>query len=216
MSSSIKSLFGGAIEVSFSESLVDVSKLREVPDNQEVFLRIQENEDDKQVLCQPGQHLILQSPLSLIIEMLEFDTSGGDTLLVIFQDIIESNDAIEFKVVSTTSLDIQSNIPKLAANMSKQSIEGLGCFQLVGLQRVPSKSVTGAVDFLLVLLSVIRLPSIRTDIAVTVNAPLRVILPESIESLDFIENDAKTRHEAERLMTDVLQNFQIKDWSLFL
>jgi hypothetical protein len=209
------SLFGGAIEVSFSESLVDVSKLREVPDNQEVFLRIQEDVVDKQVL---REQMILQSSLSLIIEILEFDTSGDNALLVIFQDIIESNDAIEFKVVSTTSLDIQSNIPKLAANVSKQSIEGLECFQLVGLQRVPSKSrtISGAVDFLLVLLTVIRLPSVGTDIAVTVNAPLRIILPESTESLDFIENDAKTRHEAEQLMTSVLQNFQIKDWSLFL
>ena len=81
------SLFGGAIEVSFSESLVDVSKLREVPDNQEVFLRIQEDVVDKQVL---RQQTILQSSLSLIIEILEFDTSGDNALLVIFQDIIES------------------------------------------------------------------------------------------------------------------------------
>ena len=211
-------LFGGALEISsLPDSFVDVSNFREVPDNQEVFAKLQEGSEEEKTTKALGT--INPSPLSLIIELLDFDTSGDDLSVVIFQDLSESNEARASNIVTKSrSVDILENIPELAANVSKRNIHGLECLKSVGVQRVPSKAFRNqsAEDIVMILLAVIRLPSVRTDISVSVNAPLRTVLSESLQSFDFSDEDAQTQQEAEDLLTSTLKCFQIKDWGLFV
>jgi hypothetical protein len=210
-------LFGGAMEISsLPDSFVDVSNFREVPDNQEVFAKLQEGSGEETTKALGS---INPSPLSLIIELLDFDTSGDDPSVVIFQDLSESNEARASNIVTKSRpVDILENIPELAANVSKRKIHGIECLKSVGVQRVPSKALRNqsAEDIVMILLAVIRLPSVRTDISLSVNAPLRTVLSESLQSFDFSEEDAQTQQEAEDLLSSTLKCFQIKDWGLFV
>jgi len=210
-------LFGGAMEISsLPDSFVDVSNFREVPDNQEVFAKLQEGSGEETTKALGS---INPSPLSLIIELLDFDTSGDDPSVVIFQDLSESNEARASNIVTKSRpVDILENIPELAANVSKRNIHGIECLKSVGVQRVPSKALRNqsAEDIVMILLAVIRLPSVRTDISLSVNAPLRTVSSESLQSFDFSEEDAQTQQEAEDLLSSTLKCFQIKDWGLFV
>jgi hypothetical protein len=210
-------LFGGAMEISsLPDSFVDVSNFREVPDNQEVFAKLQEGSGEETTKALGS---INPSPLSLIIELLDFDKSGDDPSVVIFQDLSESNEARASNIVTKSRpVDILENIPELAANVSKRNIYGIECLKSVGVQRVPSKALRNqsAEDIVMILLAVIRLPSVRTDISLSVNAPLRTVLSESLQSFDFSEEDAQTQQEAEDLLSSTLKCFQIKDWGLFV
>jgi len=212
-----RQLFGGAMEISsLPDSFVDVSNFREVPDNQEVFAKLQEGSGEETTKALGS---INPSPLSLIIELLDFDTSGDDPSVVIFQDLSESNEARASNIVTKSRpVDILENIPELAANVSKRNIHGIECLKSVGVQRVPSKALRNqsAEDIVMILLAVIRLPSVRTDISLSVNAPLRTVLSESLQSFDFSEEDAQTQQEAEDLLSSTLKCFQIKDWGLFV
>ena len=201
---------------SLPDSFVDVSNFREVPDNQEVFAKLQEGSGEETTKALGS---INPSPLSLIIELLDFDTSGDDPSVVIFQDLSDSNEARASNIVTKSRpVDILENIPELAANVSKRNIHGIVCLKSVGVQRVPSKALRNqsAEDIVMILLAVIRLPSVRTDISLSVNAPLRTVSSESLQSFDFSEEDAQTQQEAEDLLSSTLKCFQIKDWGLFV
>jgi antitoxin component of RelBE/YafQ-DinJ toxin-antitoxin module len=67
----------------------------------------------------------------------------------------------------------------------------------------------------LIILAVIRLPSVKTDISISVNVPLRAIISDSLLPLDFSKEDAKTLQEVEEILITTLKDFKIRDWELF-
>jgi hypothetical protein len=204
-------LFGGAVEISLNGSFVDISSYRDVPDNQEVFIQLHDDDTSSGGSIYP-------SSLSLIIELLDFDISGDEVSEIIFNDLSDSNEARELKIMSKSrSLSILENIPGLAESIPKSNIFGIECHKLVGLQYVPSKSIKNdnAYDIVLIILAVIRLPSVKTDISISVNVPLRAIISDSLLPLDFSKEDAKTLQEVEEILITTLKDFKIRDWELF-
>ncbi len=84
-----------------------------------------------------------------------------------------------------------------------------------GLQAV-SKGRQGAeaANQVAVLLAVLRLPSVRSDLLLTLNSPV-TIAPQS-QAAEHAGAGAKLRHaQAPALMLQLLASLQIVDWSLF-
>ncbi|OMH78409.1 Ran guanine nucleotide release factor, partial [Zancudomyces culisetae] len=68
-------LYGGYMSISIPNTLLDASQIRQIPDNQEVFLNPENDE-------------------SLIVEILEYqDVPNSEALRVHFDNLAEENDA---------------------------------------------------------------------------------------------------------------------------
>lgn len=146
-------LFGGALSAIIPPNATDVSDLREIPDNQEVFAHS-------------------KSDQSFIIELLEYQAhiSDQDAAKYHFEDIAGSNKALQpgaFQVTNVTPL------PKSELSMSQCSCG----WMLTGTQSV-SKFNEEARNTVTIHLGLFRLPQFSTDILVTFNDP-QCISPDS-------------------------------------
>lgn len=146
-------LFGGALSAVIPPSATDISDLREIPDNQEVFAHAHTDQ-------------------SLIVELLEYQSqvADQDAAKYHFEDIAGSNRALEpgaFQVTNVVSL------PKSELSLMQCSS---GWF-LTGTQSV-SKFNEEARNTVTIHLGLFRLPQFSTDILVTFNDP-QSINPES-------------------------------------
>ncbi|KAM4628653.1 ran guanine nucleotide release factor [Polymixia lowei] len=142
-------LFGGAISAIIPHSAKDISDLREIPDNQEVFSH-----------CHTDQ--------SLIVELLEFQgqVEDQDAAKYHFEDIAGSNKATDpgaFEVTSVVPL------PKSELSMSECS----SAWILTGTQCV-SKFNEEARNKVALHLGLFRLPQFSTDVLITFNDPLSI------------------------------------------
>ncbi|XP_034036307.1 ran guanine nucleotide release factor [Thalassophryne amazonica] len=142
-------LFGGALSALLPHSATDVSELREIPDNQEVFAHA-------------------HSDQSLIVEMLEFQAQVEDQNAAgyHFEDIAQSNKAIQpgaFEVTSVVPL------PKSELSLSECS----SAWMLTGKQLV-SKFDEAARNTVILHLGLFRLPQFSTDVLITFNDPMNI------------------------------------------
>ncbi|KAK7487968.1 hypothetical protein BaRGS_00020869 [Batillaria attramentaria] len=147
-----RSLFGDAIAGILPSDVQDMSEVREIPDNQEVFAH--PNTDQ-----------------SIIIEILEFvQETDEQALRTHFEDLASSNDAASSSdscILGTEVLDRQ-----------QLAMKQCSCaYWLMGQQRVSkfNESAKNDVNLHMVLY---RLPQFTTDILVTFNDPVNVN-PES-------------------------------------
>lgn len=146
-------LFGGALSAFIPHSSTDVSALRDIPDNQEVFAHAHTDQ-------------------SLIVELLEYQgqVADQDAARYHFEDIAGSNKALEpvaFAVCSVASL------PKSELSLSECS----SAWILTGTQCV-SKFNEEARNTVTLHLGLFRLPQFSTDILITFNDP-QTISPDS-------------------------------------
>ncbi|XP_054646863.1 ran guanine nucleotide release factor [Dunckerocampus dactyliophorus] len=146
-------LFGGAFSAVIPQSAADVSKLREIPDNQEVFAHAHTDQ-------------------SLIVELLEYQAHVGDeeAARYHFEDIACSNAASQPEAQEVTSV---VPLPKSELSLSVCTSAWL----LTGTQCV-SKYNEEARNRVRIHLGVFRLPQFDTEVLVTFNDPQR-ISPES-------------------------------------
>ncbi|KAJ8266090.1 hypothetical protein GJAV_G00125760 [Gymnothorax javanicus] len=145
----VRPLFGGALAAVIPHSAGDVSELREVPDNQEVFAH--EHTDQ-----------------SFIVEMLEYQAQVQDAEAARyhFDDLAGSNEASG--VGSSEVIRVE------ALDKSELSLQDCSCaFLLSGIQRV-SKFNEEAKNTVNVHLGLFRLPQYSTDILVTFNDPTSI------------------------------------------
>ncbi len=151
-------LFGGAISAVIPERFRDISAIRDVPDNQEVFVDV--DRDD-----------------SAIVELLELlsDVPDANAAQFHFAELAASNDAtgpglsmIEFEQPMTAV-----QIPLIG--LSASGAAGATAAGLIGRQRV-SKGREGdsARNDVRIYLAVIRLPAVGTDVVITVNEPVAI------------------------------------------
>ncbi|KAM3620186.1 uncharacterized protein V6R79_019479 [Siganus canaliculatus] len=146
-------LFGGALSAVLPHSIRDISELREIPDNQEVFAHA-------------------HSDQSLIVELVEYQgqVADQDAARYHFEDIATSNKALETDAFEVTSV---VPLPKSELLLSDCS----SAWMLTGTQCV-SKFNEEARNKVTLHLGLLRLPQFSTDILITFNDP-QAISPES-------------------------------------
>ncbi|KAJ3115493.1 hypothetical protein HK100_001319 [Physocladia obscura] len=137
-------LFGGAITLSIPVSFIDASTLRQVPDNQEVYVDT-------------------ASSASLIIEILESVTDTEDYTKFHYAQLAEDNEAIideKQPLRTSVRLDLQSN-----RNLKLET-------HIVGGIQYAAKFNTVVKDQISVFLAVVRVPApYSADILISLNAP---------------------------------------------
>ncbi|KAI1004786.1 hypothetical protein K3495_g3431 [Podosphaera aphanis] len=181
-------LFGGAIFVELPETFADVSTIRQVPDNQEVFL-------DKDGFT---------SIIFDITERVGPPGSGtavdGAALTTHLEDITESeNDTVRVWNSSDTKF---SNLPEETPTLT-----------LIATQ-TPSQQTSSSPDFTAIILTLIRLEAELTDILITINVPH--VSGEYVEDVDMqAGKQGKLIENAIEFATKIWETFRIEDWSLF-
>lgn len=146
-------LFGGALSAVLPHSVTDISELREIPDNQEVFAHAHTDQ-------------------SLIVELVEYQSqvADQDAARYHFEDIAGSNKALEPGAFEVTSV---APLPK-----SELSLSACSCaWTLTGTQCV-SKFNEEARNTVTLHLGLFRLPQFSTDVLITFNDP-QSISPDS-------------------------------------
>ncbi|KAM8889067.1 ran guanine nucleotide release factor [Synchiropus picturatus] len=143
---SVRPLFGGAMSALIPHGAKDVSELREIPDNQEVFAHADTDQ-------------------SLIVELVEYQAqvADQDAATYHFVDIAGSNKASEPGSSNITSV----------VSLSGQDVSLSQCssaWMLSGAQCV-SKFNEEAKNSVTIHLGLFRLPQFSTDVLVTFNDP---------------------------------------------
>ncbi|CAM0140210.1 hypothetical protein VKS41_007788 [Umbelopsis sp. WA50703] len=135
-------LFGGALSAPISTSFLDASQIRQIPDNQEVFV--------------DGS-----TEQSLIIELLQLlaEAQGEDVAKYHFQQLAEDNEAAEATVNRISRLDDH--------HLSTDAVIHV----LSGTQKIAkfNEKDLHTVD---IVMAIIRLPKADTDIAISINVPV--------------------------------------------
>ncbi|XP_069555045.1 ran guanine nucleotide release factor [Brachyistius frenatus] len=142
-------LFGGALSAVIPLCATDVSELREIPDNQEVFAHAHTDQ-------------------SLIVELVEYQGQVADqgAARYHFEDIAGSNKALEpgaFEVTSVVAL----------AKSELALSECSSAWVLTGTQCV-SKFNEDARNTVTLHLGLFRLPQFSTDVLITFNDPQNI------------------------------------------
>ncbi|RDW73797.1 hypothetical protein BP5796_07239 [Coleophoma crateriformis] len=191
-------LFGGAMIVDLPETFTDVSRIRQIPDHQEVFL-------DKD-----GYTSIMFD----ITERVGTAGSGaaidGAAMTTHLEDIVDSEfDTV--KVWSTSNTQF-SKLP-----------EGTPAYTLIATQTPPPPARGGgdeagsaaAPDFTAIVLNLIRLEDESTDILITINVPhIRGEYTEEEVNLQM-GMQGKLIENAVEIAARIWETFKIKDWGLF-
>lgn len=205
-----RELFGGAVSCMLPASYIDISTVRPVPDNQEVWNDV---------------HL----DRTVIVELLEREQKAdGQVLEYVLNDLLEYQDAVRLE----TSVSIITNtidIPGCRAG-------SMPCFSQCGsVVALVSKYKEAARNEVLILAAVIRLEQAGTDVLITHNIPL-YIAPGSSSSAAAAGSSAAsatasaeedqhqeqrderkkaTRQAEEKAFVDMVSTFTVHDWSLF-
>eukprot|EP01114_Cavostelium_apophysatum_P024870 TRINITY_DN9917_c0_g1_i1.p1 TRINITY_DN9917_c0_g1~~TRINITY_DN9917_c0_g1_i1.p1 ORF type:complete len:205 (-),score=32.14 TRINITY_DN9917_c0_g1_i1:4-618(-) len=147
-----RELFGGAMLIQIPPQFEDVSDIREIPDNQEVFTNIDQDQ-------------------TIIIEITETakKVDLADLARFNFDQLASDNEAKESKVLETFILP-QDAMPNLSGHE----------FQLCGLKgtQTIAKFNETAHNTVHIHLVVLRLPEVEAEIVFTLNVPVE-ISPES-------------------------------------
>lgn len=146
-------LFGGSLSAVVPLNATDISELREVPDNQEVFAHPYTDQ-------------------SLIVELLEYQAHVADenAARYHFEDIAGSNKALEPGAFEVSG---EAVLPQAELSLAECSC----AWTLTGTQLV-SKFNEEARNTVTVSLALFRLPQFATDLVVTFNDP-QSISPDS-------------------------------------
>ncbi|KAJ7532864.1 hypothetical protein O6H91_13G023100 [Diphasiastrum complanatum] len=188
-------LFGGAIRCTFPLRFKDVSIIREVPNNQEVFADLNRDE-------------------SIIVELLEMkhEVSNQESALWFLQDLANEQDASQDLVVERLNSIPLNEVPYLSQSTAVTTA--------VGKMRV-SKGRQGAEarNVIQVYLGNIRLPNVNTDILITLYEPLVISeLSHSAASVgagETVPAVAAGCLPAAEIFRLILATFRVLDWSLF-
>ncbi|KAI0803453.1 Mog1p/PsbP-like protein [Xylaria sp. FL0064] len=193
-------LFGGALVCDLPTNFADVSQLRQVPDNQEVYI-------DKDGFT------------SIIIEINERVGEDGSSAeidgraLTTHLEEIVGNDVDRLKVWNTTP-----------TQFSKHS-EDIPAYTLMATltPRAPPSTETDsasasratAPDFTVIVLTLVRLEQEHTDILITINVPhIRGEYDE--EDVDLqLGKQGKLIGDAVDYASRIWESFRVKDWGLF-
>lgn len=226
-------LFGGAITASIPSTWRDVSQVRQVPDNQEVF-----------------QDCTEETGAVLVIEILEhqIDVTNSDACAYFLKDLADSNEAsslhiVEFShVIENLHHDDDNNngemekmtwFPNLSIPASSSSKNTKCCACIArGSQKVvrtrgdkegspTSKNNDDATSHWIdVEICVLRLPRVQTDLLITLSTPQHeqiIICDTTVRSeAEDGEDSVSDDHQYYGYhFQQILKTLNINDWSLF-
>eukprot|EP01137_Pigoraptor_chileana_P030707 Opistho-2@17571 len=178
-------LFGGAMALSLPNSFVDVSAVREVPDNQEVLVHMETDQ-------------------SVIVELVVFEEiADADAAGFHFDALAHDNEARQSVVHGVCQL-AASDMPLIS------KFPGTVAFLLEGFQGI-AKYNEAAVNTVRICMCVVRLPQFATDCLVTFNDPVAIDPHSSSKPGDV---PAPT-HMSPLLFKECLRTLDIRDTSLF-
>ncbi|KAH9826379.1 Ran-interacting Mog1 protein [Teratosphaeria destructans] len=181
-------LFGGAIAAKLPSTFADVSDIRQVPDHQEVWL-------DKDGFT------------SVIVEILERVGKSDDieALKYHLEDIVQE-DWGEMKVWSSN----QAHFAKLPSDTPAYTLFATSPpgEKQRGRQNEP--------DFVGILLTMVRLVQQETDLIIAINVPHVPGNYDEVEVDPASGKQGRLLHEAEEIRKQVMETFEIKDWTLFV
>ncbi|KAF4453734.1 hypothetical protein F53441_3627 [Fusarium austroafricanum] len=185
-------LFGGAITCDLPTKFADVSKLRQVPDNQEVWID------------QDGFTSIIFD----ITERVGGSGSGpevdGRAMTTHLEDMVGS-DINTVKIWNTAETEFSNLEP------------GTPAYTLISTQTPhnQSRDSTSAPDFTAIILTLLRLEKAKTDILITINVPhIKGEYDESEVDLE-LGRQGKLIGDAVEYSASIWSTFKIKDWGLF-
>lgn len=201
-----RDLFGGAVSCTIPASYIDVSSLRPVPDNQEVWNDV---------------HL----DRTLIIELLDREAkSNRDILQYVVDDLLEYQDARS----AESSLSIIADTVDILGCKFANKMPFAQCASTVAMI---SKYKETARNEVVLLAAIIRLEDAGTDVFITHNVPLSIApgssssaaaagsaaaLQEPGQSSAHVHDEkGRTRLAEERAFVDMVKTFTVHDWSLF-
>ena len=193
-----RDLFGGAITARIPLEFVDVSKIREVPDNQEVFAHAATDQ-------------------SVIVELLQLDTDVPDDpagpARYHFEALSHESGAVNAAIRNAVVLDSE-NFPILKAGDPHVHISLVSGCHTISKYR-DRVELANEVN---IYLACVRLPRVTTDLLVTFNDPV-LLHPEgsSARLASSVANpDESDLNRRARVLFETLSSLTIRDWSLFL
>lgn len=218
-----RQLFGGAIELSLPERLVDVSDFRPVPDNQEVGYIV--------ATCEPPRNTTHNQVFadanldqSLIVEILVRRRDPNDQALhTIKQEAASALDeevaALVFSDIATANDALSSHLDDGQERLTDADVPGLAPGTIVLLssgQQQVSKGRQGpqAANTVQLLLAVVRLPTHATDLVLTLNTPMD-ISPLSAAAEHAGTGTRGAHLTATSLFRAMLHTLTIRDVALF-
>ncbi|KJZ76193.1 hypothetical protein HIM_04275 [Hirsutella minnesotensis 3608] len=186
-------LYGGAMVCDLPESFVDVSKLREVPDNQEVWI-------DKNGFT---------SIIFDITERVGGPGSGpeidGRAMTTHLEDMVGTDiDTVRIWNTAETEFSRLESKPPAYTLIATQTPK-------VG----QSRDRTSAPDFTAIIMTLVRLESYKTDILITINVPhIKGEYDEDQVDLE-LGKQGKLIGDAVQHSARIWETLRIKDWGLF-
>ncbi|KAI9275873.1 hypothetical protein BDA99DRAFT_496676 [Phascolomyces articulosus] len=183
-----RQLYGGAISCVVAKSFLDASQVRQIPDNQEVFV----DTDTQQ---------------SLIIELLEPVEAQDESIARLhFEQLASDNDAVAAEIISLQRVPTNTVTPKLPPNTTIVHV-------LRGNQKVAKfdEAKKMAYNTVEIMMAVVRLEQVSTDLVISINAPVLIAPGSSDEQ----QQQDTTVLDVEKHMQEVLSQLQVNDWSLF-
>lgn len=194
----MRQLFGGAIECAFPAEFVDVSSLRQIPDNQEVFAQA---ETDR----------------SLIFDLLESeaDIPPREAAPATFHWQVLARDTKSTNPQITHSRDIPASD---LSPVLRSADPGVHVSVAYGIQNVAKfKDASDASNSVRVCLACVRLPRASTDLLIVLNDPV-AIHPESQSAKvgsSVFEPQVADEEQRTVVLSEAINSLRIADWSLF-
>jgi hypothetical protein len=193
-----RQLFGGAIQAAVPAEFADISGLRQVPDNQEVFAHA---ETDR----------------SLIFDLLESEgdvpAADGAPALFHWHVLARDSGAISSAVTHSRSIPLERMAPALAAGDPRAHVS-----VAYGVQHVAKfKDAAAAANAVRVCLACVRLPRASTDVLIAFNDPVAMHPASSSAKFGSAVASPAVRDEEERsaVLHAALTSLAVNDWSLF-
>lgn len=186
-------LFGGAIVADLPSTFADVSKLRQVPDNQEVWID------------QEGFTSIIFDITERVGESGTGPEIDGRAMTAHLEDMVGS-DIDTVKIWNTA----ETEFSRLEAGTPAYT---LICTQTPHLSQ--PRDQTSAPDFTAITLTLLRLEKVKTDILITINVPhIKGEYDEDDVDLE-LGRQGKLIGDAVEYSARIWSSFKIKDWGLF-
>ncbi|EQB58236.1 ran-interacting Mog1 protein [Colletotrichum gloeosporioides Cg-14] len=184
-------LYGGALVCDLPEKFADVSKLREVPDNQEVWID------------QDGFTSIIFDITERVGPAGSSPEIDGRAMTTHLEELV-GEDIDTVKVWNTTE-----------TSFSRLSTE-VPAYTLIATQTPKSKSGSAAPDFTAIILTLLRLEKESTDILITINVP-HIKGEYDEEDVDLeLGKQGKLIGDAVEYAARIWETFKVKDWTLFV
>lgn len=187
-----RQLFGGAMVVSLPSCFVDISTIRQIPDNQEVFSH---GETDR----------------SVIIELLELHQVPSGTRPAAFHldNLAEESDALQSQTHQVLELP-PAKFPNLVSGDPDFSVSIAHGTHVVTKFRDASEYASH-VD---VHLACLRLPRVSTDLLIVFNDPIVLHPKGSSASSGSAVAETPLGQSRDTTLHIALRSLEIHDWSL--